>query len=92
MGRHVKGVEEFGFPRRGVEQDALGVVVVRMPGTVAGSLAGELGDVGVELVEVGRFEGCAVVEAAGVVKFRVEDDLAVGVFEGHVGDHAGHVR
>lgn len=90
MGRHGVTVVEVLAVDRGVEEHAGSRLV---EGSVGGGRAGELGDVGVNLVEVAGVElagvAAATVEAAFAVEFGVDDEPAVGEGDGNVGFHRG---
>ena len=97
MWRHGKSVNVVVLPHSCVEKHAFGAVVVWVRTAVAVAfiplrMTGELRHVGVKLIEVGGLEGLAVIDAARLVKFRVQDDLPVRMFQGDVGDHLGQVR
>jgi len=87
--RHREGREGRNVPHRRVKEHAVRAVVARVgPGVAAErGLAGELRQVGVELVKVFGLEFRVGGQAAGAVEFRVDDEFAIGVFEGDVRLH-----
>ena len=89
MRRHREGREGRNVPHRRVKEHAVRPVVARVrPGIAAErGLAGELRQVGVELVQVCGLEFRVGGQAAGAVEFRVDDEFAIGVFEGDVRLH-----
>ena len=94
---HGESVNVVVLIHSGVEQHAFGAVVAWVRTAVCVALhplrvTGELRHVGVKLIEIGRFEGLAVVDAPRLVELGIQNDLSVRVLQGDVGDHLGQIR